>query len=204
MRRRGRGGFGRGVGFALIRGVPAFAAPARPLNKPESPASQCADRSKVRQIMKTRILTVLALTSALSVLPAQAGRGHGHGHGRGDAAAWAIGGLLVGAVAGAAIASSSQPQVVYSAPPPAPPAPPVVVAAPAPAPAVVYVQGPPPPQVVVVRQAPVYYAPAPVVHCAPPPVVYSCPPPPVYFHGHGRPCPPVFRPHFRVGFSVGW
>lgn len=149
--------------------------------------------------MKTRILAVLAASSALVISPAQAGGGHGHG--RGDAAAWAIGGLVVGAVAGAVIANASQPQVVYTTPPPAPPAPPAPVAVvPAPAaPAVVYVQAPPPPaRVVVVHPAPRFYG--------PPPVVYACPPPaPVYY---APPCRPVRhlhgRPHFRVGFSVGF
>lgn len=136
--------------------------------------------------MNAKSLAVLAMVAVLGGASAQAVHGHGFRHGRGDAAAWAIGGLLVGVAAGTVIASTP--------PPPAP----AVVYVPAPAPTVVsapvVVAPPPAPAVVVVPATPVVYAPAPVVYGCPPPVVYG---PPV--------CRPRFvRPHFRVGFSVGW
>lgn len=113
-----------------------------------------------------------------------------------DAAWAAVGGLVVGAVAGAAIASHAErPTVIYTSPAP-PPAPVVYAPAPviyAPAPVVLPRRFHAPPRVV--------YAPAPVVVSAPP--VCVLPPPPVVVHT-GRPwrhCRPS-GPHFRV--SVGW
>ncbi|MCC6232848.1 MAG: hypothetical protein IT580_09410 [Verrucomicrobiales bacterium] len=120
--------------------------------------------------------------------------------GKHDAAWAAVGGLVVGAVAGAAISSASERTTVVYAPAPVAPPPPVVYA---PAPAVVYVPAP------VVVHRPVY-APRRVVVAAPP--VCVLPPPPVYCPP--SPCGPVVvhggrpwrhhhvRPHFSV--SVGW
>ena len=142
--------------------------------------------------MKAKLMTM-----AVAAAVAAGGMSTAHA-GHRDAAWAAVGGLVVGAVAGAAMASSAErTTVVYSvAPPPAP-----VVYAPAPvvyAPAPVVVHRPHRPVCAPPR---VVYAPAPVVVSAPPVCVLP-PPPVVVHHGRsGRHCRPS-GPHFRV--SVGW
>ena len=154
--------------------------------------------------MKTRIWAGIAAAVMIAApLSGWAGHGPGYGrgpyrshhvhHGGGDAALWAFGGFVAGAVTAAVLAGPPQPPVVYA--PPAPvvyaPPPPVYLT---PVPAPVVVAAPP---VFVVRPRPPVVVMAPPVRVCPPPVVV-CPPPVVV-----RPAPPC-GPGFRVGVSVGW
>ncbi len=148
--------------------------------------------------MNAKLMTVLVALAITTGGTARAGK-----H---DAAWAAVGGLVVGVVAGAAISSGSEHTRVVYAPAPVAPVPPVVYA-PAPvvyaAPAVVYAPAP------MVVHRPVC-APRRVMVAAPP--VCVLPPPPVYCPP--APCGPVVvhsgrpwrhhhaRPHFSV--SVGW
>src|SRR4029453_780047 len=110
--------------------------------------------------MKSKWITGLAAVALVTAMPAKAGH-----H---DAAAWAVGGLVVGAVAGAAIASSYQAPATYA---PAGAPPPTVVAAPGAG------VGQSAPRVVVRSRPAVVYGPPVVVASAP---VYGCAPVVVY------------------------